>query len=103
MSRITLHLRKQARMGDIETSFLGMPGERHYTSSESTSRALPNLSVTVEHSRVMHDDSGRLVANASEESNTQTRKHPASEWFELQTLPPIYHHHAARRGAKVAV
>ncbi|PSR80466.1 hypothetical protein PHLCEN_2v6723 [Hermanssonia centrifuga] len=96
MSRITLHLRKQARARDIETEFIGFAStdtiqhgvrSRLRFNNRSAGRGIttdPQLTVTVEESAVVHDDDGNLLGD-SQDDDGERRK--MAEWYEMQMRP----------------
>ncbi|GJE97687.1 hypothetical protein PsYK624_139080 [Phanerochaete sordida] len=93
MSRITLHLRKQARAREADTALAsasaagtargtsgggggGVRSRLRFTGTRSDA-----LSVTVEESTVTVDDCGAVVARGA--------KGAAAEWFEMRAPPPV--------------
>ena len=99
MSRITLHLRKQARSNEGETDFWDRAGIRsrlRFTHTGARSKAtgppLPSVSVTVEETSVMHDDRGNLLrAREPGILPIPVRIRPKDteeEWYEMADLAP---------------
>ena len=91
MSRITLHLRKQARARETDTAlqvFSGTEGSsgirsrlRFTRSGNGQTTSLDPLSVTVEETTVMYDDDGNVVGDpaAGKKGGAGTE-----EWYELR-------------------
>ena len=92
MSRITLHLRKQARARETDTAlqvFSGTEGSsgirsrlRFTRSGNGQTTSLDPLSVTVEETTVTHDDKGRVVGGV-------LKGEGGEEWFEMHAPPPV--------------
>ena len=94
MSRITLHLRKQARAREADsvlaapapgtttsTGGAGVRSRLRFTGTRSGA-SLDPLSVTVEETTVTHDDKGRVVGAALKGGGGE-------EWFEMRAPPPV--------------
>ena len=108
MSRITLHLRRQAlspEEDDPESDYTTMPltdlrtrlrfthsnapgGSHSHSHSRSRSgQTAPTVSVTVEETSVVHDDRGNLLRSPTDEVHVaEPRK--AAEWYEMAVRRP---------------
>lgn len=114
MSRITLHLRKQARsrQGDsqLETYPLGTLTVTALRTRLNFNRSGPpqespaesrGVAVTVEETTVVHDDDGRLVDMHDDDDSTlaglpvpgttdmDKRAAPGLDWFEIRRPAPV--------------
>lgn len=91
MSRITIHLRKQARSRELDahlatysySTTTDPPAGRSRLRLGRTNPTVhtitdPHLTVTVEENTVMHDDDGQIVDPSHK---------PGAEWYEMR--PPI--------------
>lgn len=100
MSRITLHLRKQARGRKTETDSWERAGSHsrlRFTHSGGRSGTiagthLPSMSVTVEETSVMHDDRGNILGNRESEFPPRPPcvrpENVEEEWYEMASLTP---------------
>lgn len=92
MSRITLHLRKQARSRENDTVLQAYSVGTQSASIRSRLRfkrsggqaSLDPVSVAVEESTVMHDDRGNVVG----ERVFSKKSRAAEEWYEMRPPPP---------------
>lgn len=99
MSRITLHLRKQARSReddpDLQTYPLGtfssvgaIRSRLRFTRTPPANQSTdPRMTVTVQESTVMHDDDGYLVSEPC--SPALKSGGPGVEWFEMRPPAPV--------------
>lgn len=96
ISRITLHLRKQARSRETDTilqtrsagmhSGSGVLSRMRFTRSDGQA-SLDPVSVTVEESIVTHDDSGKVVGD--EPVFPKKGSVDNEEWYEMRPPAPV--------------
>ena len=94
MSRITLHLRKQARDHKIESGCLGFSALRERSRLRFTNSSvadvrhpLPAVNVIVEASSVVHDDHG-VILGATDTTSRGPGPSKVPQWYELHDITP---------------
>ena len=105
MSRITLHLRKQARSIDGDLSFASASlislsaaqsivwSRIRFTHHNSPAGIDPQMGVTIEESTVRYDDHGHVVDDDSDDRHAHSMKVQkkgaagvTNEWYELRAI-----------------
>lgn len=116
MSRITLHLRKQARSREADaqlqtyslttisrTTTSGLRSRLRFTRSTDVGQFStdPGVAVNVEESVVTYDDRGNVLSEVADPNALKTPTSPDGEWFEVRPPAPV--RLATSRSARRAV
>jgi hypothetical protein len=108
MSRITLHLRKQARSRDADPTLSTFPGltsiatassamwtRVRFTRSSAPSTSDAKVNVAVEETTVRYDDHGNVLDGEDRYPpifvHTAKRGGAPEEWYEMQPPAPVRH------------
>jgi hypothetical protein len=100
MSRITIHLRKQARCRELDTALASFRiGTTGTLGTESIAGArshlhfktIPEVNVSIEETTVQHDDAGNVLDDRRQAHQYTQKKSEfgaTEEWFEMRPPEP---------------